>query len=102
MTENDPQEGPKIEPKTTKNRHQNGHRFRCENQEDWPGFDLQTLGREHPSREAPQGLREGARAAQDRPPGTHVRAKRTLNIEQIANEQWAQLQIARLHMVIID
>ena len=31
---------------------------------------------ETPPREAPQGLREGAQAARDRPPGTYARGKR--------------------------
>ena len=48
MTENDPQEGPKIDPKATQNRHQNRYRFRCQNEEGPPGIGTQTLGRDPP------------------------------------------------------
>ena len=61
MTENDPQEGPKIDPKTTQNRYQNRLKFRCENQEGLTRIGPQTLGASPPPGGAPGALGRGAK-----------------------------------------
>ena len=48
MTENDPQDGAQIDPKTIKNRCQNRHQKRCENQEGWALNGPGSLGRDLP------------------------------------------------------
>ena len=62
MSENDPQDGAQIDPKTIKNRHQNRHKKRCQIQEGSPTSGPQTLVRK-PSPgtpwEAPQEPRGG-------------------------------------------
>ena len=61
-TENDPQDGAQIDPKTIKNRCQNRHKKRCQNQEGRAPSDPRSLGWDPPpgsSREAPQGPRGG-------------------------------------------
>ena len=46
-TENDPQDGAQIDPKTIKHRHQHRHKQRCQNQEGGTISGPRTLGRGH-------------------------------------------------------
>ena len=72
-----PKRDPRSTPKRPKTDIEIDLNFDAKTKRAWHGLSFRHWA-ETPPREAPQELREGAQAAQDRPPGTHVRAKRTL------------------------
>ena len=85
-----PKRDPRSSPKRPKTDIKIDIKFDAKTKRAGSGLIFVLWGRDPPPREAPQGLWEGAHTARDRPPGTHVRGKKSKEVYNYTSIQSIQ------------